>query len=592
MQTLGEMACVFIARHAFQSRLFQGKEIQELLDMASIAYSKESRRPLLALVLKTTLLLTQLPSLRRAVDTEGWTSEYKEWSARQPVTDNSDKESTSPHPVGYVPDWPPKSKKPPRGTDSRTVYTKYDIQGTFVSSDVRKSHGPRVPILFTPLSRDITFRDVSSQDIRNELADSADEMPPYRKITRNGCLATSVRTGDAASRLLELTSLAGVLCRVTIPRWYSGNVRKIFGVPVRYSERQLLEHFYAIGVIHVRRQVKHVRAPDGSPQRSSAARYRPILPTQRPTPGAGLARLGVVRTAALHGVADPVRQVPAVLPHRAQLQRTRPLQVVRRPSTTTELALVLRTKYIGRSLEEIAGERLSNAFFSNRGCLTAYVTSTSAFRRLRAITSLSGVPVKADFPRWFHKNAGKLKDVPERYTEKNLMNRLHDLGAINVRRQVNHIQLPDGGVQVKPTNQVVVHFGPDRVVPAQVKLGFSLHQVHPYVPPPVQCTRCQEMHHVAKSCPNETRCKVCAGPHTYKLCTAKKGRLMRCANCGGGHTATYARCPAKMREVRRLYRERLAEINRQRARLRELDEQREAEEMENSSQYSRYFVFD
>lgn len=250
------------------------------------------------------------------------------------------------------------------------------------------------------------------------------------------------------------------------------------------------------------------------------------------------------------------------------------------------------SKYIGRSLEEIAGERLSNAFFSNRGCLTAYVKSTSAYRRLRAITSLSGVPVTADLPRWFHKNAGKLKNVPERYTEKNLMDRLYDLGVINVRRQVNHIQLPDGRVQIKPTDQVVVHFGPDRVVPSQVKLGFNLYEVHPYVPPPVQCSRCQEMRHVAKSCPNETRCKVCAGPHTYKLCTVSKGRLMRCANCGGGHTATYAHCPAKMREVRRLYRERLAEMNRQRARLRELDEQREAEEMENSSQYSRYFVFD
>ncbi|KAL3192511.1 hypothetical protein MRX96_058931 [Rhipicephalus microplus] len=252
----------------------------------------------------------------------------------------------------------------------------------------------------------------------------------------------------------------------------------------------------------------------------------------------------------------------------------------------------ISSKYIGRSLEEIAGERLSNAFFSNRGCLTAYVKSTSAFRRLRAITSLSGIPVKADFPRWFHKNAGKLKDVPERYTEKNLMERLHDLGAINVRRQVNHLQLPGGGVEIKPTNQVVVHFGPDRVVPGQVKLGFNLFQVHPYVAPPVQCSRCQEMHHVAKSCLNETRCKVCAGPHTYKLCTVKQGGLTRCANCGGGHTATYASCPAKMRELRRLYRERLAEANRQRARLRQLDKQREAEEMENSSQYSRYFVFD
>ncbi|KAH6921519.1 hypothetical protein HPB50_002099 [Hyalomma asiaticum] len=192
---------------------------------------------------------------------------------------DSDKDSTSPHPVGYVPVWPPKSKKPPKGTEARTVYTKYDIEGTFVSKDVRWTHGPRVPILFTPLSRDVTFFDVSSHDIRNQLAENADEMPPYRKITRNGCFATSVRTGDAASRLLELTSLAGVPCDVSIPRWYSGNVRKIVGVPDRYSERQLLEQFYGVGVIYVRRQVKHIRNPDGTigvhPQQAVVLYFRP-----------------------------------------------------------------------------------------------------------------------------------------------------------------------------------------------------------------------------------------------------------------------------------------------------------------------------
>ncbi|KAL3192510.1 hypothetical protein MRX96_058930 [Rhipicephalus microplus] len=123
---------------------------------------------------------------------------------------DNDGESTSPHAVGYVPDWPPKFKKPPRGTEARTVYTKYDVLGTFVSSDVQKPHGPRVPILFTPLNREVTFHDASSLDIWNQLADNADEVPPYRKITRNSCLAVSVRTGDAARRLLELKCLAAL----------------------------------------------------------------------------------------------------------------------------------------------------------------------------------------------------------------------------------------------------------------------------------------------------------------------------------------------------------------------------------------------
>ncbi|KAH8030848.1 hypothetical protein HPB51_011892 [Rhipicephalus microplus] len=355
---------------------------------------------------------------------------------------DNDGESTSPHAVGYVPDWPPKCAKPPRGTETRSMYTKYDVQGTFVSSYVQKPHGPRVPTLLTPLNREVTFYDASSHDIRNQLADNAVEVPPYHKITRNGCLAVSVRTGDAASRLLELKCLAGVPCRVAIPRWYSGNVRKIFGVPVRYSECQLLKHFNGIGVIYVRHQVNHVHTTDGSlivrPQLGIVLYFRP----QCPTPGAGLARIGVIHTAALHSFADPVlvkqsrwifqsqrnmfRYPKKVSPRQRQYTDKRPEatgsstnkymleQEVKKggaPNTRMVIKdgtapLVIRStdpgvslsdissKYIGRSLEEIAGERLSNAFFSNRGCLTAYVKSTSAFRRLRAITSLSGIPVK------------------------------------------------------------------------------------------------------------------------------------------------------------------------------------------------------
>lgn len=179
----------------------------------------------------------------------------------------------------------PAQTKPPY--TSFTVYSKFDLQGTFASADAKRVWGPRIPILFRPLSRDLTFLDVSSHEIRQQVVNTSDEWPPYRKITRNGCLAISVRTGDAASRLLELTSLAGVPCEVSIPRWYSANVGKIVGVPTRYSERQLLEHFYGIGVIYVRRQLAHLWDPeDGKfkarPQNSVVLYFRPnvIVPEE------------------------------------------------------------------------------------------------------------------------------------------------------------------------------------------------------------------------------------------------------------------------------------------------------------------------
>ncbi|KAK8774104.1 hypothetical protein V5799_011350 [Amblyomma americanum] len=170
---------------------------------------------------------------------------------------------------------------------------------------MKKVFGPRIPLLFTPLSKELTFRHANSHEIRDQVVSNADEWPPYRKITRTGCFAISVRTGDAASRLLELTSLAGVPCKVSIPRWYSSNVRKIQGVPQRYSERQLLEHFYGIGVIYVRRQVNHRRDPDGTvrarPQQGVVLYFRPNV--QLPSK----VRLGLVSFDLLPFTATPTQ---------------------------------------------------------------------------------------------------------------------------------------------------------------------------------------------------------------------------------------------------------------------------------------------
>lgn len=249
----------------------------------------------------------------------------------------------------------------------------------------------------------------------------------------------------------------------------------------------------------------------------------------------------------------------------------------------------INSKYIGHTVKEVAGERPVTAWFSNQGSLIVYVKSTAAFNRLKNITSMSGIAVKAELPRWFNRNAGKIRGVPARFSEKRLLQLLSDQGVINVRRQFAHSQQADGTVRVANTNHVVLHFGPDRPKPRQIKLDFQLYEVHHYLPPPVQCSKCQAFDHVAKTCSNGYRCKICAGPHAYQLCTMRD--RMRCANCDGNHTATFAACPAKLREVQRELSGRLKEERERRRQLQLLDQEREAEELENSSQYSRYFYF-
>lgn len=249
---------------------------------------------------------------------------------------------------------------------------------------------------------------------------------------------------------------------------------------------------------------------------------------------------------------------------------------------------------IHRTLTQVAGEELERMFFTNRGGITVYVTSSQAFTRLKALTSIIGVSVKAQLPRWFHRNACKVGPVPQKFSDQRLLELLAPSGVIHVRRQLVHSRRPDGSIQIDPTDQVVLHFGPEYQVPRQVKMGMKLYDVHSYLPPPVLCSKCQEFGHVAKTCRNGQRCKHCAGPHPYKVCT-KIMETPRCVNCDGDHTATFAGCKAKMRAVKRK-RDEAIEAKRKRIReLRMLDEQREAEQaeaFETSSRYSRYFFFD
>lgn len=254
----------------------------------------------------------------------------------------------------------------------------------------------------------------------------------------------------------------------------------------------------------------------------------------------------------------------------------------------------LDSRRISRTLMQVAGEKLERMFFTNRGGVTVYVTSSQAFTRLKALTSITGVSVKVELPRWFHRNACKIGPVPQKFTDKRLLELLAPSGVIHVRRQVMHSRRRDGSIQIDPMDMVVLHFGPEHQVPRQVKMGMRLYDVYAFLPPPLLCSRCQEFDHVAKTCPNGVRCKHCAGPHPHQVCT-KLMETPRCANCDGDHTTTFAGCKAKMKEVKRKRDEAIEAKRKRNSELRKLDEEREAQQdeaFETSSRYSRYFFFD
>uniref|UniRef100_A0A182S0D1 Pre-C2HC domain-containing protein n=1 Tax=Anopheles funestus TaxID=62324 RepID=A0A182S0D1_ANOFN len=72
-------------------------------------------------------------------------------------------------------------------------------------------------------------------------------------------------------------------------------------------------------------------------------------------------------------------------------------------------------------------------------------------------------------------------------------------------------------------------------------------------PGPMQCKRCQLFGHGTSNCNRIKKCYLCAGEHDPIICpqtagpAASDGRVpehkLKCANCGGNHTARFLECP-------------------------------------------------
>ncbi|KAL0973670.1 hypothetical protein UPYG_G00209270 [Umbra pygmaea] len=90
--------------------------------------------------------------------------------------------------------------------------------------------------------------------------------------------------------------------------------------------------------------------------------------------------------------------------------------------------------------------------------------------------------------------------------------------------------------KVSPT--VLLEFGGP--LPRRVYSGCLSFYVREYVPSPLRCFNCQRMGHVAAVCRGQGRCGRCGGAHEYGKCGV--GAVVRCCNCGGGHSAAFGGC--------------------------------------------------
>ena len=84
-----------------------------------------------------------------------------------------------------------------------------------------------------------------------------------------------------------------------------------------------------------------------------------------------------------------------------------------------------------------------------------------------------------------------------------------------------------------------------------VAIGLMKFQIRSYIPGPMRCKNRLQYNHMSKNCSHKPRCLHC-GKQGH--CQNQNEAEVRCANCGGGHTADDKTCP-KCIQVRNRLRE-------------------------------------
>lgn len=131
-----------------------------------------------------------------------------------------------------------------------------------LSQEDRQS--PGITVMFRPICKERSFWRVNPNSLADEVLDIAQEDILSSRITKAGSLLVTVSSRPAANRLLIQTHLSGVDVETGVQTCYWNNLGKIRGVPLEYSDNDLLEYLKEEGVVGVQRQIAYERHGDGS----------------------------------------------------------------------------------------------------------------------------------------------------------------------------------------------------------------------------------------------------------------------------------------------------------------------------------------
>lgn len=137
-------------------------------------------------------------------------------------------------------------------------------EATFTVVKYKKKRPAGIPVKFQPTQQGCSLWRLNPNLLAAAVVTSAQEKVLTHRMNKDGTLIVTVSTLAAANRLLEVTEIAGMAIRASVPRAYSANFGKILGVPLEYTDSELLEYLRDQGVISVRRQVSYVPDENGT----------------------------------------------------------------------------------------------------------------------------------------------------------------------------------------------------------------------------------------------------------------------------------------------------------------------------------------
>ncbi|KAM7291266.1 uncharacterized protein ISCGN_027839 [Ixodes scapularis] len=157
-----------------------------------------------------------------------------------------------------------------------------DYENPFTEVRYKKNRPAGIPVVFKTVNREKSFWRINPNVVANEVIGIAKEKLLSHRINKDGSLAVSVESLLAANRLLAVTSLCTIEVTPSAPESYSRNLGKIKGVPLEYSDGELLEYLKDFGVLYVQRQIAYRRQDDGKVEEhkteSVILRFRPDRP--------------------------------------------------------------------------------------------------------------------------------------------------------------------------------------------------------------------------------------------------------------------------------------------------------------------------